>query len=130
LLLYTKCKALDTQGWIDFTQAAVYLHKRDNVCASTRGVSDAASRLQNDGWTIYAASLVCKAVAGLFGVDACETTRHGQWLSTTSSEWRGKLRRPATRAAAAKTKLHAPPHDSAAMDWQPERVLAAVKLWR
>jgi len=68
-----------------------------------------------------------KAVAGLFGVDACETTRHGQWLPTTSSGWRGKLPRPATRAAA-KTKLHAPPHDSAAMDWQPERVLAGWPL--
>jgi hypothetical protein len=72
-----------------------------------RGASDATNRLQNDGWAIYAASLVYEAVAGLFGVDACETSRHGQWLPSTSSEWRGKLPRPATRAKD-QTKLHAP----------------------
>jgi hypothetical protein len=73
-------------------------------------------------------------------VDACETSRHGQWLPTTSSEWRGKLPRPATRppaaaaaAAAARTKLHAPPHDSAAMDYggtgSPSECWLLSRMW-
>jgi hypothetical protein len=51
----------DIQEKIDFTHAAVDLHKRENECASTRGVSDAASRLQDDGLDAWLGDLRCKA---------------------------------------------------------------------
>jgi hypothetical protein len=115
--------ASGTQEKIDFTHAAVCLHERNSECASTR--RKRCEKPFAKRWlAIYAASLVYEAVAGLFGVDACETSRHGQWLPSTSSEWRGKLPRPATRAKD-QTKLHAP-HDSAEMDCQPEQVISDI----
>jgi hypothetical protein len=116
--------ASGTQDKIDFTHAAVYLHKRHSECASTR--RKRCEKPFAKRWlAIHAASLVYEAVAGLFGVDACETSRHDQWLLSTSSEWRGKLPGPATRAKD-QTKLHASPHDSAEMDCQPEQVMSDI----
>ena len=53
---------------------------------------------------IFAASLAREAVAGLFGVDACETSRHGQWLPTTRSEWRGEPAPSCHRSSSSSSK--------------------------